>query len=208
LNPPPKSREKTEGSTVGALPTILHTNVHHELAAHRVFTAVETDDRQAQRWRGPNPAGSTAAAVNPLTNGKLASFAATFRRQIQHPLCLGTDRHEREDNLTKDQDIGNSYWQEDVMTTIVAHSVINLGTILLVRIANHHADAFGLPRTWRADPRGKFRVRIVCGRHVDHAERLQRPDAIWSGACSSGGDKRRSCTFTLNGGASVTANVQ
>jgi hypothetical protein len=61
------------------------------------------------------------------------------------------------------------------MTTIVAHSVINLGTILLVRIANHHADAFGLPRTWRADPRGKFRVRIVCGRHVDHAERLQRP---------------------------------
>jgi hypothetical protein len=33
-------------------------------------------------------------------------------------------------------------------------------------------------------------------------------DAIWSGACSSGGDKRRSCTFTLNGGASVTANVQ
>jgi hypothetical protein len=110
--------------------------------------------------------------------------------------------------ITKDQDIGNSYWQEDVMTTIVAHSVINLGTILLVRIANHHADAFGLPRTWRADPRGKFRVRIVCGRHVDHAERLQRPDAIWSGACSSGGDKRRSCTFTLNGGASVTANVQ
>ena len=33
-------------------------------------------------------------------------------------------------------------------------------------------------------------------------------DAIWSGACSSGGTKRRSCTFTLNGAASVTANVQ
>jgi hypothetical protein len=33
-------------------------------------------------------------------------------------------------------------------------------------------------------------------------------DAIWSGACSSGGDKRRTCTFTLNGNASVTANVQ
>ena len=33
-------------------------------------------------------------------------------------------------------------------------------------------------------------------------------DAIWSGACSSGGDKRRSCTFTLTGNASVGANVQ
>jgi hypothetical protein len=33
-------------------------------------------------------------------------------------------------------------------------------------------------------------------------------DAIWSGACSSGGDKRRTCTFTLNGNAAVSANVQ
>jgi Beta-propeller repeat len=33
-------------------------------------------------------------------------------------------------------------------------------------------------------------------------------DAIWSGACSSGGDKTRSCTFTLNGTATVTVNVQ
>ena len=33
-------------------------------------------------------------------------------------------------------------------------------------------------------------------------------DAIWSGACSSGGDKRRTCTFTLNGNATVSANVQ
>ena len=33
-------------------------------------------------------------------------------------------------------------------------------------------------------------------------------DAIWSGACSSGGNKRSSCTFTLNGNASVSANVQ
>jgi hypothetical protein len=33
-------------------------------------------------------------------------------------------------------------------------------------------------------------------------------DAIWSGACSSGGDKRRTCTFTLNANAAVTANVQ
>ena len=33
-------------------------------------------------------------------------------------------------------------------------------------------------------------------------------DVVWSGACSSGGNKTRSCTFTLNGDASVTANVQ
>ena len=31
-------------------------------------------------------------------------------------------------------------------------------------------------------------------------------DVIWSGTCSSGGNK--TCTFTLNGNASVTANVQ
>ena len=33
-------------------------------------------------------------------------------------------------------------------------------------------------------------------------------DAIWSGACSSGGNKARTCTFTLNSNASVSANVQ
>ena len=33
-------------------------------------------------------------------------------------------------------------------------------------------------------------------------------DAIWSGACSTGGNKQRTCTFTLSGNASVTANVQ
>ena len=33
-------------------------------------------------------------------------------------------------------------------------------------------------------------------------------DAIWSGACSSGGNKRRTCTFTITAAASVTANVQ
>ncbi len=33
-------------------------------------------------------------------------------------------------------------------------------------------------------------------------------DVIWSGSCSSGGSKTRSCTFTLNGNAAVTANVQ
>jgi hypothetical protein len=33
-------------------------------------------------------------------------------------------------------------------------------------------------------------------------------DAVWSGACSSGGDKRKTCTFTLSGNSSVSANVQ
>jgi hypothetical protein len=33
-------------------------------------------------------------------------------------------------------------------------------------------------------------------------------DAVWSGACSSGGNKTRTCTFTLNAAASVSANVQ
>ena len=33
-------------------------------------------------------------------------------------------------------------------------------------------------------------------------------DVVWSGACSSGGQKVKTCTFTLNGSASVTANVQ
>jgi hypothetical protein len=33
-------------------------------------------------------------------------------------------------------------------------------------------------------------------------------DAIWSGACSSGGNKTKTCTFTLNANSSVTANVQ
>jgi hypothetical protein len=33
-------------------------------------------------------------------------------------------------------------------------------------------------------------------------------DAIWSGACSSGGNKQKTCAFTLTGNASVTVNVQ
>ena len=33
-------------------------------------------------------------------------------------------------------------------------------------------------------------------------------DAIWSGACSSGGNKTRTCRFTLDANASVSANVQ
>jgi len=32
--------------------------------------------------------------------------------------------------------------------------------------------------------------------------------AIWSGACSSGGNKTASCTFTVNGASTVSANVQ
>jgi hypothetical protein len=33
-------------------------------------------------------------------------------------------------------------------------------------------------------------------------------DAIWSGACSSNGDKTKTCTFTLNTNASISATVQ
>jgi len=33
-------------------------------------------------------------------------------------------------------------------------------------------------------------------------------DVVWSGACSSGGNKTKTCTFTLNGNAAITANVQ
>ncbi len=32
-------------------------------------------------------------------------------------------------------------------------------------------------------------------------------DAIWSGACSSGGNKTKTCTFTVNSNATVSANV-
>jgi hypothetical protein len=31
---------------------------------------------------------------------------------------------------------------------------------------------------------------------------------LWSGACSSGGAKTQTCTFTLNANASVTGTVQ
>jgi hypothetical protein len=33
-------------------------------------------------------------------------------------------------------------------------------------------------------------------------------DAVWSGACSSGGRKQKTCVFTLSGNSAVTANVQ
>lgn len=33
-------------------------------------------------------------------------------------------------------------------------------------------------------------------------------DVVWSGACSSAGNKTKTCTFTLNGPATVTGNVQ
>src|SRR5262249_36140446 len=35
-----------------------------------------------------------------------------------------------------------------------------------------------------------------------------RRHAIWSGTCSSGGNKAKTCTFTVAGSASVSANVQ
>jgi hypothetical protein len=31
---------------------------------------------------------------------------------------------------------------------------------------------------------------------------------VWSGACSSGGSKTKTCTFTMTGSAAITANVQ
>jgi hypothetical protein len=33
-------------------------------------------------------------------------------------------------------------------------------------------------------------------------------DAVWSGACSSGGNKTKTCVFTPTANVSVTANVQ
>lgn len=33
-------------------------------------------------------------------------------------------------------------------------------------------------------------------------------DAIWSGACSSSGNRAKTCTFTLNAASTVNANVQ
>ena len=33
-------------------------------------------------------------------------------------------------------------------------------------------------------------------------------EAVWSGACSSGGNRRRTCTFTLKANASVTASIR
>ena len=33
-------------------------------------------------------------------------------------------------------------------------------------------------------------------------------DAIWSGACSSGGQKTKTCRFTFSAAGSISANVQ
>jgi hypothetical protein len=33
-------------------------------------------------------------------------------------------------------------------------------------------------------------------------------DVVWSGAGSSGGNKTKTCTFTLSGNAAVAANIQ
>jgi len=58
--------------------------------------------------------------------------------------------------------------------------------------------------------RGRWQhgIRIVCrGTRLTLTATNGRV-VIWSGACSSGGDDTKSCTFTLNGNASVSANVQ
>ncbi len=33
-------------------------------------------------------------------------------------------------------------------------------------------------------------------------------DAIWSGECSSGNNKTKTCAFTITGNAAISANVQ
>ncbi|HZH18499.1 MAG TPA: Ig-like domain-containing protein, partial [Archangium sp.] len=48
---------------------------------------------------------------------------------------------------------------------------------------------------------------FVAGRQITLSVDSGR-SAIWSGACSSSGSKRTSCTFTLTGNASVSANIQ
>ncbi|HEX8538711.1 MAG TPA: Ig-like domain-containing protein [Cystobacter sp.] len=48
---------------------------------------------------------------------------------------------------------------------------------------------------------------FVVGRQITLSVDSGR-SAIWSGACSSSGAKRASCTFTLTGNASVTSNIQ
>ena len=72
------------------------------------------------------------------------------------------------------------------------------------------------PVTWEELPDGTTRRLESRFRRID-AERYGTPitlsvtngrDAIWSGACSSGGNKQRTCTLTLSGNASVAANVQ
>jgi len=44
--------------------------------------------------------------------------------------------------------------------------------------------------------------------HAGHHTEVSRGTPLWSGACSSGGNKVKTCTFTVQGDASVTANVQ
>jgi hypothetical protein len=48
---------------------------------------------------------------------------------------------------------------------------------------------------------------FVVGRQITLSVDSGR-SAVWSGACSSGGNKRTSCTFTLTGNSSVSANIQ
>ncbi len=62
---------------------------------------------------------------------------------------------------------------------------------------------------WDQCDNRKQRFRVVHRRHVSDACRSAAAvSAIWSGACSSGGNKTTSCTFTVNGASTVSANVQ
>ena len=56
---------------------------------------------------------------------------------------------------------------------------------------------------------GAQRLGVVHARDVDHAERRRTAaTAIWSGACSSGGNKIEDLHLHAERSASVTANVQ
>jgi hypothetical protein len=56
-------------------------------------------------------------------------------------------------------------------------------------------------------PRGRRAPGLAAGTRITLGISNDR-DAIWSGACSSGGNKQKTCTFTLNSNASMSANVQ
>ena len=55
---------------------------------------------------------------------------------------------------------------------------------------------------------GEQRVSSIRGRNLDHAECLERPRRHLVGRLFERGSKKKSCTFTMNGAAAVTANVQ
>ena len=49
---------------------------------------------------------------------------------------------------------------------------------------------------------------LVAGRTAITRRATNERDVIWSGACSSGVSKTKTCTFTLGATATATANVQ